>query len=107
MSGAGSSPAKRAALALAPWLLRYLDLLGEAAATRFEPKVLPNNPESLAYLVAIVAQIPMPEKQGLLEAPAAAELLSHERALLRREISLMKAMLNNPRGHDTRPFTPN
>jgi len=107
MEGAGAAPAKRAALALAPWLLRYLALLGEAAETRFEPKVLPNNPESLAYLAAIVAQIPMDEKQTLLDAPVAAELLGRERTLLRREISLMRAMLTNPHAHDTTPFTPN
>ncbi len=107
LAGAGTALAKREAQALAPWLMRYLDVLGEAAATQFERTLLPSNPESLANLVAIVAQIPMEEKQRLLEAPAAVELLSRERALLRREISLMRAMLANPRTHDTKPFTPN
>jgi Lon protease-like protein len=107
MAGATAARARHAARQLAPWLLRYLDLLGEAAATKFEPSVLPNNPESLAYLAAIVAQIPMVEKQALLDAPAADALLSYERALLRREISLMRAMLTNPRAHDTTPFSPN
>jgi uncharacterized protein len=107
MTGAEAPPARRAARELAPWLLRYLDLLGEAAATKFDPNVLPNNPESLAYLAAIVAQIPMSEKQTLLDAPDADELLQRERHLLRREISLLRAMLTNPRVHDTTPFSPN
>jgi len=107
MAGGGGPPARQAARALTPWLLRYLNLLGEAAATKFEPNVLPTSPERLAYLAAIVAQIPMDEKQALLDAPAADELLRRERVLLRREISLMRAMLTHPRAHDTTPFSPN
>ena len=107
MAGTDGALARRAARALAPWLLRYLDLLGEAAATKFEPSVLPNNPESLAYLAAIVAQVPMSEKQGLLADGDAVALLQRERIMLRREVSLLRAMLANPRSHDTTPFSPN
>ncbi len=107
MANADGSPAQAAARALAPLLRRYLDLLGEAAATKFEPSVLPNSPESLAYLAAIVVQIPMGEKQALLDAAEAGELLTRERTLLRREISLLRAMLAHPRAHDTTPFSPN
>jgi Lon protease-like protein len=107
MAGGDAAPARRAARALTPWLLRYLDLLGEAAATKFEPSVLPNNPESLAYLAAIVAQVPMAEKQALLTAAEAGDLLQRERVMLRREVSLLRAMLTNPHAHDTTPFSPN
>ncbi len=89
-----------AALSLAPWLERYLDLLGQSAATHFAPKRLPDNPIALAYLAAIVAQIPMREKQGLLSISSALDLLRQERSLFQREISLLRAMLARPRTRD-------
>ncbi|MCC7360378.1 MAG: LON peptidase substrate-binding domain-containing protein [Anaerolineales bacterium] len=107
LAGAEAAHARRAAQELAPWLLRYLDLLGEAASTKFEPSVLPDHPERLAYLAASVAQVPLTEKQELLASAEAGELLQRERVMLRREVSLLRAMLANPRAHDTTPFTPN
>jgi hypothetical protein len=47
----------------------------------------------LAYLAAVTAQAPPAEKQALLSAPTAAELLRLERALLRREIGLLRAFV--------------
>ena len=96
-----------AARVLAPWLEHYLELLGQAAATRFAPKRLPDDPIALAYLAAIVAQIPMREKQGLLSITSAADLLRQERALYRREISLLRAMLASPQARDHGSLSPN
>jgi uncharacterized protein len=88
-----SGYAQRSAQALTPWLRQYLDLLTSAAQTTYDRMALPGDPAALAYLAAIVAQIPMAEKQELLSMSSAADMLHRERAILRREISLMKAML--------------
>jgi Lon protease-like protein len=95
--------AAHAARALRLWLARYLSLFGEAAATRFDDDRLPQSPAAVAYLAAIVAQIPLLEKQTLLELETATELLEQERLIYRREVSLMRAMLTSGQSkHD--PF---
>jgi uncharacterized protein len=96
-----------AARALSPWLARYLDLLGQMAHTTFAEKPLPVEPAELAYFAATVAQIPSAEKQALLSLAAAPELLQVERTLLRREVSLLRAMLAAARTHAGEPHCPN
>jgi len=91
-----ASAAQQSAQALSPWLRKYLGLLGRAAETQFEAGSLPLEPAALAYLAAIVAQIPLAEKQELLNAATAGELLERERAIYRREVSLLRAMLRAP-----------
>ena len=107
LAGAGDRLAWTSARVLLPWLRRYLSLLGEAAETRLEHKDLPRDPASIGYLAAIVAQIPSPEKQALLATGAAAELLQRERAIYRREISLLRAMRDRDRAQDAAGFSPN
>ncbi len=99
--------AHAAARALRPWLARYLELLAQAASTQFSEKPLPPDPAGLAYLVAIVAQIPMSEKQALLSVETAADLLHIERTLLRRETSLLRAMLDSHPRHTRQRFCSN
>ncbi len=89
-----SAGARQAARALAPFLGRYLALLAEAAHTTLDARRLPRDPASIAFLAAIVAQIPLAEKQELLSAPSAADLLRREHTLYRREISLLRSMLS-------------
>ena len=99
-----AAPAQRSAQALRVWLDRYLALLGKAAETAFDLKDLPHDPMAIAYLAAMVAQIPMAEKQTLLATGTAHELLERERAIYRRELSLLRAMLDNPHAkHDAFP----
>lgn len=107
LDGAEDPPAHKSARALAPWLGRYLTLLGEAAGAPFDKKHLPNNPASLAYLAAIVVQIPLEEKQRLLSLPTAVELLDHERTIYRREVSLVRAILNNGQADMDTSFSEN
>jgi len=95
------------AQALKPWLGRYLKLLGDAAETSFDVQDLPDNPAAVAYLAAIVAQIPLREKQALLSLGAAAELLERERALYRREVSLIRAMLTSQQACHDPDLSPN
>jgi Lon protease-like protein len=101
------SPAARQASALAPLLSRYLALLGQAAGTQPATRPLPADPAALGYLTAIVAQVPVLEKQALLATRALPGLLSAERALLRREISLLRAMLSASQAPPGSAFSPN
>jgi Lon protease-like protein len=102
------APAARAAgNALSPWLAQYLDLLGQSARTHFADKPLPTDPASLAFFAAVIAQIPSSEKQALLSVENAVDLLRIERALYRREISLLRAMLASSPALTRQPHCPN
>ena len=107
LSGGEESAARRSARALLPWLARYLALLGEKAEAKTDPADLPREPASIAYLAAIIAQIPMPEKQQLLSLVTAEELLEHERAIYRRETALLRAMLQTNRPVQSTGFSIN
>jgi Lon protease-like protein len=107
LDGTDEGAARYSARALAPWLQRYIELLARAAATTIEASALPAEPEALGYLAAMVAQIPMSEKQALLSMTRAADLLRYERTLYRREISLLRAMLATTQPRDTATFSPN
>ena len=99
--------ARRSARALLPWLGRYMALLGEKAEAKFDPAGMPREPASIAYLAAIIAQIPMPEKQQLLSFASAEELLEHERAIYRRETALLRAMLQTHHPAQSTGFSTN
>lgn len=90
-----SEPAeqRRAARQLRPWMERYLEQLTQVEGTLSPPQKLPQDPASLAYAAAALLQIPMGEKQELLEAPETATLLEEARALYRREVALLRSML--------------
>jgi Lon protease-like protein len=107
LTGADERAARRSARALLPWLGRYLGLLGDKADAKFDPADMPRDPASIGYLAAIVAQVPMAEKQTLLATAVAAELLEHERAIYRRETALLRAILNSDVPKDTTTFSPN
>lgn len=92
---------------LRPWVQRYLTILGQSANVRLDGQKLPDEPAALAYLAAIVAQVPMAEKQTLLACPSAIELLTRERILYRREVSLIKALLQHPNSQTDPDVYPN
>lgn len=99
--------AVHAARRLAPWLSRYLKLLGDAAELPLEQQAMPAKPAALAYLAAIIVQIPMAEKQLLLNCPSTAELLTRENRVFRREISLVRAMLSRHQAAQNSDYSPN
>jgi Lon protease-like protein len=101
--GGDLAEAGRSARALIPWLTRYLALLGEAVKSSLEARRLPDDPLAVAYLAAIIAQIPAEEKQALLAMSSVVEMLEHERTILRREVSLVRAMLQEGQSPDNRP----
>lgn len=99
--------AARCAQRLTPWLTRYLKLLGDAADLALDGQEMPVRPAALAYLGAIIAQIPMVEKQSLLNCPTAEEMLTRECAIYRREVSLIRAMLTSPQARHDPDVSPN
>ena len=107
LAGGEGRVARRSAAALLPWLVRYLALLGEKAEAKFDPAKMPRDPVSLAYLAAIVAQIPMLEKQQLLALPTAEALLEQERVIYRRETALLRTMLQTNPSDQTSGFSTN
>ena len=107
LAGGDERAAHQSARALLPWLGRYMSLLSEKAEAKFDPADMPREPASIAYLAAIIAQIPMPEKQQLLALASAQELLDQERAIYRRETALVRAMLQTQRPSQSTGFSTN
>lgn len=66
-------------------LRQYMSLLTMAQGHKINLDQVPDDPQSLAWLVAIVLQIPMEEKQRLLDRPTARAVLTAERAIMQRE----------------------
>lgn len=82
----------RGARELKPWISAYLRLLRSLADEEllFELDLLemPDDPLSLLYAAAWLLQVPLAEKQPLLEAQTSAHLLHQLRRLYRRELAV-------------------
>jgi uncharacterized protein len=76
-----------------PRVLKYVELLSKASKTELKLDRLPEDPTTLAYLVAIALQINNADKQKLLELPGIPEMLDRERFLLSFEILLLQHMV--------------
>jgi Lon protease-like protein len=107
LQGCETVTANLARQALMPLLQRYLNLLSAAAKTEFDSQQLPHDPASIAYLAAIIAQIPLEEKQQLLTLDDATWLLEKECDIYRREVSLLRVMLTDRFTHENPNFSPN
>jgi Lon protease-like protein len=87
----------RRARRLAPWVVRYL-----AQVDRANPEndldlrhlQLPDDPLMLVCWAAALLQVPAQEKQPLLEAPSAGELLDGVLRLYRRETTILGRLLD-------------
>ena len=79
---------------LRPWVERYLAILSRVSQdASFDLDRLPLDPKALGYLAAALAQIPLDQKQSLLATEQAAALLTDIRAIYRREVALLSAMI--------------
>jgi Lon protease-like protein len=67
----------------------YLRLLAQAQGHEIRVDEVPEEPRTLALLIAISMQLPMAEKQRLLREPTVPHMLLAERALLRKEHLLL------------------
>lgn len=81
---------------LAPWVQRYLALLVKAnpqSELDLDHLELPDDPLMLTCWAAALLQLPAPEKQPLLEAPSAGELLAGVVRLYRRETAVLERLM--------------
>jgi Lon protease-like protein len=70
-------------------LRQYLGLLAQAQGHSIKIEDVPDDPRTLALLIAVTLQVPMPEKQRLLSQPDISRMLLAERATLNREQLLL------------------
>jgi Lon protease-like protein len=71
----------------------YLELLSQAHDVEIHLERAPDTPETLAYLVAALLQVPMLLKQQLLSISDLTTLLRREVSLLRGEVSALTVMM--------------
>lgn len=80
-----------------PKIIEYVDLLSRASQTHLKLDRLPEDPTTLAFLVAIALQVSNTEKQKLLEMQGIPEILDRERYLLSCELLLLQHMVATQR----------
>jgi len=73
-------------------VVRYIELIAEAAGLRIQVDTIPDTPQQIGYLAAIAMQIDHKEKQGLLDRASTADILLAETTLLNRENALLTWM---------------
>lgn len=83
--------------ALRPRIIEYVELLSKAMRQNLPLDRLPEDPTTLALLVAIGMQTPAKDKQALLERAGVPEMLAFEAHLLSRETLFLAHMLDTQR----------
>jgi Lon protease-like protein len=92
---------------LRPLVQQYLSILARAGVADIRSFHLPNDPLLLAYLAAILLQIPPHHKQPLLAASTAAQLLDDLLSLYRREVVLLDTIVRLEQAQSDGPLWPN
>lgn len=94
---------------MAPLVRKYCDIYNTIGEVEIPVDKIPDDPTMLAYLTAVVLNVPTEDKQRLLEVDNLTALLRLERNLLSREAALLKHMMENgPRWRDESSlFSPN
>ena len=76
-----------------PQVLDYVELLSKACNTNLRLDRLPEDPLTLAFMIAIALQIKAEDKQKVLEQPGIPEILALESKLISRETKLLEFMM--------------
>jgi len=76
---------------LRPRLQEYVELLADLTDTEIGLPELPDKPVLLAFLTAILLQVPLQDKQDLLAAESIPVMLARENFMLAREQKLLQA----------------
>jgi Lon protease-like protein len=76
-------------------VLRYIELIAEAAGLQIEIGEMPTTPRQVAYLAAVAMQIDNAEKQKLLDSASMHDILLTEHTLLNRENALLTWMVGS------------
>ena len=92
---------------LRPWLERYLRALNSSENPESIIQQLPADPLTLAYMAAMILQMPAEQKQVFLEIDEAGDLFNKLRFSYRREIALLRTMLDGSRRDSGQPFSSN
>lgn len=77
-----------------PQVIDYVELLSKASDSNLRLERLPEDPLTLAFLIAIALQVPAPDKQKLLEQAGVPDILAMESRMIGRESQIMKYMVN-------------
>lgn len=91
----GTKLAMELAQKVRPRILEYVDVIGTATKSTLPLNKLPQDPTSLAFLVAMALQIGNEDKQKLLSLPSIPEILANENYMLWREVSLLQMMVDS------------
>jgi Lon protease-like protein len=91
---------------LRPQIDRYIHLLIQEGADDLL-KALPEDPLSFAYVASIILQISPQEKQEFLECPEAVSLLKRLLDVYRKELVLVKKIIQSNPGREDKPFSNN
>lgn len=83
------------------WVGRYLKMLESAGQTAIDMSRMPQDSLTFAYLAATLLQVPAAQKQPLLAAESAESFMQDLRLLYRREVALLRTLLEQP-GHSSR-----
>jgi uncharacterized protein len=73
-------------------VMRYIELIAEAAGLKIEIAETPETPQQVGYLAAVAMQIDLDEKQALLGSDSLDAILAQELTLLNRENCLLTWM---------------
>ncbi len=79
--------------ALRPRLQKYIQLIAQGRDVSDTVERIPDDPVVMAYLAAMVLQVPLHQKQHFLEIGDCANLLTYLDESYRREVSLIKRIL--------------
>lgn len=85
-------------------VVRYIELIAEAAGLRIQVDNVPNAPQQVSHLAAVAMQIDNREKQALLDAASIQGMLAAETALLNRENALLTWMTRTKAWPDQTQF---
>jgi len=80
---------------LLPWIETYLSLLSDLRETEFDLSMVPKTPSLVAYLAAVLLQVPLNDKQQLLSFENMTEMFADLHRMYRREVALLRNLLRN------------
>lgn len=92
---------------LRPWLERYVRSLTQDEHVESAIENFPSDPLGLAYLAAVIVQVPPLQKQVLLEVERCVDLLEQMRPLYRREVALIETILRTQPSGIAQAFSKN
>jgi uncharacterized protein len=97
----------RSMMELRPWVQRYMEILTRIREINLDTDQLPSDPVVLAYLAAVLLQVPAHQKQGLLASESARDLVSGMQTLYKREVALMRSIVTETEAGSGPPFSRN